>query len=290
MSPGGSDEPAPTGAQGTVAVSRTRRGDGIENREDGRQARGNVTAERAVEVLLLFDDDHPTWSATTIARRLGASRSTTYRYLQNLRSAGLIEESDAGFRLGPRVLYLAQVARKGMGMSEAAIPTMRKLATATEETIILTRLIGDRVICLEREESRHRLRLSYERGQVLPVHAGASALILLAWLSTSALDEILGGGELEAFTASTTTDERVLRARLGEIRRRGYAVTFGERDPGVVGVAAPIWGQRGGVAAGVSVVMPQHRLSPGDVEKLVEMLLSGADEISRQLALMEVSA
>ena len=247
------------------------------------KAQRNLTADRTIRLLLLYDEGQAVLSAAEVAAKLGMSRSTTYRYLQSLRDAGLLEEDPSGFRLGPRIFHLARIARKGLGLSEVAAPVMRRLVKETGETVLLTRRSGNRVVCLEREESSRNLRLSYERGHVLPVHAGASALVLLAWLDDAELDQALGSEPLERFTDNTTTDPQALRSRLGEIRRRGYVVTYGERDPGVVGVSAPVFGRSDQVIAGLSVVMPQQRLDAGRLEETVRLVRSFAGEISTNL-------
>ncbi|HLV59551.1 MAG TPA: IclR family transcriptional regulator [Natronosporangium sp.] len=247
----------------------------------------NLTADRAIQLLLLYDDDRPVLTAAEVAERLGMSRSTTYRYLQSLRAAGMLEEDARGFRLGMRIFQLAHIARKGLGLSEVALPVMRRLAEQTGETVLLTRRVGHRVVCLEREESTHHLRLSYERGQILPIHAGASGLVLLAWLTAQELDEVLRAAPLEQFTPSTTTDPQVLRARLAEIRKVGYCVTFGERDPGVVGVAAPVRGRHGAVVAGLSVVMPQPRMDVDMLQSTIDLVTTSAEEIGAAVRLID---
>src|SRR5690606_20673006 len=69
----------------------------------------NLTADRAIQLLLLYDDDRPVLTAAEVAERLGMSRSTTYRYLQSLRAAGMLEEDARGFRLGMRIFQLAHI-------------------------------------------------------------------------------------------------------------------------------------------------------------------------------------
>jgi DNA-binding IclR family transcriptional regulator len=244
------------------------------------RAQRNLTADRTIQLLLLYEEGRPVLSASEVANKLGMSRSTTYRYLQSLRDAGLLEEESAGYRLGPRIFQLARIARQGLGLSEVAAPVMRRLVDATGETILLTRRSGNRVVCLEREESWRSLRLSYERGQVLPVHAGASALVTLAWLDEDELERAVGSEPLERFTDNTITDPRALRARLGEIRRNGYIVTYGERDQGVVGIAAPIFGRRDHVIAGLTIVTPQHRLDAARLDDTVRLVKAAAEEIA----------
>lgn len=223
-------------------------------------------------------------SAPEIATHLGMSRSTTYRYLQSLRSYGLIEDdpSTGGFRLGPRIFELAQLARKGLGLREIALPIMRALSQATDETVLLTRRSGDAVVCLERIESTHPVRISYEVGQILPLHAGAAAKVLLAFMEEKELNRLLQG-TFRRFTDRTTTDARSLRRELEEIRLAGYVVTGGELDPGVRGVAAPVLLGDGTLAAGLSVAGPEQRLTELVLPKIIDAVRQSAKLLSERL-------
>ncbi len=248
-------------------------------------ASSNSTADRAIDVLLLFDDAHLHLTAAEVSEQLKMPRSTTYRYLQSLRSNQLIEEDESGgrFRLGPRLLQLARVARKGIGLSEVALPSMEALAARTGETVLLTRSSGDHVVCLERVESQHRVALSYERGHVLPLHAGASAKVLLAFLPEQEIDTILGSLTLTRYTERTVTDKEVLRQQLREIRAAGFVVTDGEVDEGVRGVAAPIFGPDGRVVAGLSIAGPSFRLGDDTLPEAIRAVQEYAAAIGKKL-------
>lgn len=214
----------------------------------------NTTADRAIDVLLLFDLSTPVLSAGEIGERLSMSRSTTYRYLQSLRASNLLEEDTArgGFRLGPRVFELARIARQGLGLSEIALPVMDDLCREIDETVLLTRRSGTMVVCLERVETTHPIRVSYERGHLLPLHAGAPSKVLLAFEDPANID-VDALGELQRFTENTITDPDALRAELVRIREQGYALSTGEVDAGVRGIAAPVFGADGKIAAGIGV-------------------------------------
>ncbi|MFJ2262215.1 IclR family transcriptional regulator [Streptomyces sp. NPDC087844] len=137
----------------------------------GRRGR-NATADRALDILLMFDDDRLVLSAADVATRLGVARSTALRYLQSLTGNGFLEEDDgSGFRLGPRVVDLARLARKGVGLSDLARPVMRGLVKRTGMPALLTRRTGGTVVCLERVDAGTSLRLSCERGEVLAINA-----------------------------------------------------------------------------------------------------------------------
>ena len=55
----------------------------------------NSTADRALDILVMFTDQQPTVTGPLVADQLGVSRSTAYRYLQSLVGARFLE---AGLR------------------------------------------------------------------------------------------------------------------------------------------------------------------------------------------------
>ncbi|MGW1994022.1 IclR family transcriptional regulator [Embleya sp. NPDC001921] len=255
---------------------------------NGQAYRGrNSTADRALDILLLFDEERLAVSANQVAEHLGVARSTAYRYLQSLTANGFLEENDgaSGFRLGPRVLDLARLARKGVGLSDLARPLMRELARTVGQPVLLTRRTGESVVCLEREEATHTLRLSYERGQVLPVHAGAAALTLLAWADHAEVERLLAR-PLPRLTDATVTDPDELRGRLADIRAEGYTVARGELDPDVLGIGAPVRREDGAVVAAVSIAALSHRVSDERVPEYVAAVCASAAELSAQVARM----
>ena len=108
----------------------------------------------------------------------------------------------------------------------------------------------------------------------------------LAWLAPAEIDVLLQDETLDRFTEATLSGADVLRARLSEIRKLGYAVTFGERDPGVVGVAAPIWDENERVAAGLSVVIPSHRVDERRLQEAITAVRAHADQVSDRFRLI----
>jgi len=257
---------------------------GQSRRESSGYRDRNSTADRALDILRLFSDDKLVWSGTQIAEQLGVARSTGYRYLKGLVGAGFLEECDGGFRLGPQVFELARLARKGVGLSEIARPVMRQLADAVGETVLLTRRSGSAVVCLELEDAGHPVRISYERGHVMPVNAGAAAEILLAWAPDQEVTELLAAAPLRRFTARTLTDKDEWRARLREIRATGYAISRGELDEGIMGIAAPVRQPDGTVAAAVSVAALRFRVPDSAVPGITEAVREAAGQISDRLS------
>ncbi|MFE9687397.1 IclR family transcriptional regulator [Streptomyces sp. NPDC006285] len=253
----------------------------------GQYRERNSTADRALDILGLFSQDKLSLSGQEVATALGTARSTAYRYLQSLVGSGFLEEDpQGGFRLGLRVLELARLARRGYGLSEIALPLMRELCAEVGETVLLTRRAGGAAICVERCEAEHPVRISYERGSVLPANAGASALALLAWLPEQECRELLGAQRLQRFTARTMTDVDDLMERLAQIRQDGFTVSRGELDADILGIAAPIHGSSGDVVAALSIAALEHRVPDRRLDEVVAAVRRAAELISGQLAVV----
>lgn len=248
---------------------------------------GNSTADRALTILQMFSANRTRVSATDVADHLGVSRSTAYRYLQTLvGSSFLTEDVAGGFRLGSKVMELAGIARRSHGLSEMVLPAMRKLADRLHETVLLTKRIGTAIVCLEREEWTGRnIRLSYERGSQLSYNAGASALILLAWLPEPEVRHLLSSRSLPAYSATTLTEPDAIVQRLAQIRLDGYAVGRGEVDADAMGIAAPVFAPDGAVDAAISVVMLQARADDTHLTEIVKTVVATARALSEELSL-----
>jgi DNA-binding IclR family transcriptional regulator len=225
-----------------------------------------------VEVLDLFSESRTELTGRDVALSLGIARSSAYRYLESLCASGLVEETgSATFRLGPRVLELAAIARRGLDLNGVATPVLRALAAKVGETALLTRRSGDRSVCVGRADAAdQQVTISYDVGHVMPLHAGAASKVLIAWLPDDELDHLAERAALETLTPATPTDLRRLRADLVEIREHGFAITRGEVDPGVCGIAVPLFDHEGRVVAGLSVAIPTYRLADDAVPGIID--------------------
>ncbi len=254
----------------------------------GRYRERNSTADRALDILTAFSEDRPVMSGNELAERLGVARSTAYRYLQSLTSSRFLEEAPGGgFRLGLRVLEIARVARRSFGLSAAALPVMVELADSVQHTVLLTRRVGNVVVCVERVEiSSGPVRISYEPGSTLPINAGASAFALLAWSPEADARAALQASELVRFTPNTVTDVDAVMARLQRIREDGHAVSRAELDRDVLGVAAPIRDDHNRVVAAVSVAAFESRVPKAAEVDLIERVTDAAAKISERMALL----
>lgn len=248
----------------------------------------NSTADRALAILDLFTEARSVLTASQVSEHLGVARSTAYRYLQSLVQARYLTETVGGYSLGLKVLELARVARKGLDVGRISQPVMVQIAREFGETVLLTRRVGDSIVCIEREEPEgQRLHVSYEPGTIMPINAGASAHVLLAWLPDEEVNSLLASRPLRAFTPNTLTDPKSLLERLHRIRERGYALSVSELDPEVLGVAAPIFDSSGTVRAAISMAGLTSRMDPNEYETIAARIVEAARGISERLSLLD---
>src|SRR6187402_2186750 len=101
------------------------------------------SSRKVLRALLAFSPERPRHTAESLADCIGLPLSSTYRYLNILKEAALIEEERRGcFVLAPRVLGLAQALRAGTGLVSIARPRLRSLSQETGETVMLLRRSG----------------------------------------------------------------------------------------------------------------------------------------------------
>ena len=149
----------------------------------------------------------------------GLARPTAHRLAVALEHHRLVSRDLHGFILGPRLGELATAAGEDRLLA-AAGPVLARLREATGESAQLFRRQGDHRICVAAAERPTGLRDTIPIGATLTMLAGSAAQILLAWEEPERMHRGLQGAR---FTATM----------LAAVRRRGWAQSVAEREPGV---------------------------------------------------------
>ena len=242
-----------------------------------------TTLRRGLDILSLFSEGTPALDTSAVAERMEMSKSTAYKYVQTLETAGFLVRAEDGrsFKLGPSVLELTSRIPKASALVDVATPLLKGLVDQTNETVVLTTIMGTKAVCLAREESGHSLKLTYEIGATYPLHAGASALVLLAAMETTARARLLRNLRLDRYTDRTIVDRKALAERIEQITEDGYAVSTGELSEGVFAVAAPVSVRSGDVLASLAISGPLHRFDLDKQKRYVKLVVSAARDITK---------
>jgi DNA-binding IclR family transcriptional regulator len=239
-----------------------------------------------LNILLLYDTHTSLFTVSQISKRLGFSQSKTYRLIRTLVKYGLLEEYNgtAQYSLGLSALRLGLLAQRQFNIATLARPFMKELSKITKETVLLTALNGTKGIVLDRVESEEPIRYSlFQPGASIPLHAGASSEILMAYLPEGEWNRIIKKEGLKRFTPNTITKVTNLKAQLREIRRRGYAFSDQEVDRDVRAIAAPILNGLDELVAGLSVAGPAYRMNKRRIHSYARFVMQYAEKVTVQI-------
>jgi DNA-binding IclR family transcriptional regulator len=241
--------------------------------------------ERIVAILDCFNMEEPVLGVREVARKAGLSHSTAGRLMANMKTLGMLNQDpeSLAYMMGAKVLAWAGIYTLTSDIRSISLPIMVRLQEKTRETISLYVLEGNDRVCVERLESPETVRIVACIGRRIPLYAGSAGKVFLAFLPDERRDEILSSTELVPMTRRTITDMDELRADLGRIRKRGYAVSKGEWILEAAGVAAPIFDQFGRISAALTISGPAQRFTEEKINEIIPLTKSGAEEISREL-------
>jgi len=243
------------------------------------------TIDRLVRVLDCFTPERSTWSLAELSTQLDLPKSTLHRFLVGLESHGILrrDAGDKKWRLGYRLFIWGSLAAESTGLRQIARPIMHELVAATGETALLTVYHNHEVICTDKVETSHHVRLSLEVGARRACHAGASSKVLMAYLPEEEIKAIIQGKGLPKLCTNTITDPEDLKAELDRIRECDHAMSIEETDLGAWGVAAPIRDWKGQVAGAIGVAGPTLRYDEDKVQQHVVLCRQAAGKISSLL-------
>ena len=208
--------------------------------------------DKAVRILTVLESGPH--SLAELVSATGIARPTAHRLAVALEFHRLVARDLTGrFILGPRSGELSAAAGEDRLLASAT-PALIALRDATGESAQLYRRQGDQRICVAAAERVSGLRDSVPIGAAFTMQAGSAAQILLAWEDADKLHRIL-------------INARFTAAHLSAVRRRGWAQSIGEREPGVASVSAPVRGPNNKIIAAVCISGPIERLGrqPGRI-------------------------
>ena len=232
-----------------------------------RQDSGIGVLDKAVGVLHAVAESR--CGLAELCERTGLPRATAHRLAAGLEVHRLLaRDGDGRWVLGPAVSELAgHVDDPLLAAGAVVLPRLREI---TGESVQLYRREGTARVCIASMEPPAGLRDTVPVGARLPMNAGSGAKVLLAHSDPTTQQTVLP-------TAKFTD-----RA-LAEVRRRGWAQSAAEREPGVASVSAPVRDARGAVIAAISVSGPIDRMGRRPGERWAADLVAASEALTRRL-------
>ncbi len=209
-------------------------------------------------------------SLAELVQRTGLPRATAHRLAVALEGHRLVRRlPDGSWAPGAA---LAELGRGGTDLADrlagAADRHLVTLRDASGESAQFYVREGAARVCVAAAERLTGLRDTVPVGARLPMTAGSAAHALLAFAPADEVTPLLPAS---SFTARTLLD----------VRRRGWAHSVAEREPGVASLSAPVRDGAGGVLGAVSVSGPVERLGRRPSPEVVGAVLDAAAAIGR---------
>lgn len=201
-------------------------------------------------------------SPAELAERIGIPRSSAYRLVDGLTAIALAEVlPDGRVRLSARWLQLADATRKGMTEWSDAPPVLERLVTRTGQTAFLSVLWDDAAACIDWRQGRGIDVLATKPGHSLPLNAGASGRVMLAFSRDS--EALLQRGDFRKLTSTSLTTIDELRRDIAQTREQGFVLSDGDVAVGIAGIAVPVMDASGELAgtvaiAGLAAIYREH--------------------------------
>jgi len=216
--------------------------------------------ERALLLLQCFETAGESRSLASLAQQSGFYKSTVLRLAGSLCRMGFLQRDAKGFfTLGPELRRLGSLTHTSVDTEKLMRPVLCNLAATTQETASFYVRDGRHRICLFRENSPKTVRHHLEEGGRHPLDVGAPGKILRAYSKHAKDPELLA------------------------VRRRGWALSRGERDPDLASISVPVFNKYRELLGALSVSAVLSRFTKEQQKRARTSLLTGAESLSAKM-------
>lgn len=239
------------------------------------------TVSKAIDLLSWFSAERAEIGLAEFQRLTGRDKATTYRYLTALETSALLEQDPItrAYRMGPAVLRLAHIREVTVPRRAGVRMVLPALAEATGETAHASILQGSTLITLaDHSSGKHSARVVLDNA-VLPLHATASGLAVLAFTESAVRNKHLKN--LVRYTDFTPTTRKELEAAFAVVYDTGFGISDQGFEEGVYGISAPLFDSSNQVAGAVAVASVSARVTDDLISVIKRELVDAARKITR---------
>lgn len=243
---------------------------------------------KGLAVLAAFDGGAEALTLADIARRTGQDRATARRGALTLVQAGYLVQRGRDFRLAPKVLELAGGFLRANRFGTLVQPVLNRHAEALGTEITLAIREGHAVLLLAQSTvAQGPVSQGFMPGSRLPLLHTSLGRMLLGCLPVEEAAPLIAAAPLTRHTEAARMDRAAIALCVARARREGAAVTRGEFEPGITGLAVPVSAPKGRAAV-VGASAPSGAVQGVAVQRLLQGLQLCAAELRQSGALAAI--
>jgi DNA-binding IclR family transcriptional regulator len=248
---------------------------------------GAQSLDRAIEVLrIVASRSGRGIRLVEVVERSGLAKPTAHRLLQALERQGLVaqEPGEKLYHLGPEAFVIGTLAAERFNIHRLAMPSLARLAAASEDSCFVSVRRDNHVVCLQREEGAFPIRSHVlQPGDRHPLGVGAGSLAILAALPDDEAEEAITANIPEFATRYTEFSPAFLWEEIARTRERGYALNEGKLQAGSWGLGVAVLDRRGRCQGALSIAAIDSRLGLPRREQMAVLLKAEGQRLSECL-------
>ena len=236
-----------------------------------------------LEVLQIFDAEHPRMTLSEVAEHAGMDRAKARRFVLTLHSLGFVKRIGRQFALTPRVLRLGYAYHASNEYRAVIAQYLGEITAELGESSSWGVLDDNDVVYVVRSAARYRLMaITLSVGSRLPAAYTSMGRVLLSQLTEQELESFLNTVELKAFTPCAIMSKDVLREEIKKVRLQGFSIVDQELDSGLRSVAVPVYTGSNELLGALNISTNAARV---DIEMLMSIHLLRLQEVADKVRL-----
>lgn len=240
------------------------------------------TLDSALQMFEAFADHGRPMTLSELSRLLEIPTSTCFGLMRTMQARGYLYEVGGRKTFYPTARWLTKAREIGRHdpVLEILHPLLEQLRDGSEETVILSKRLGDAVVYVDVLESKRTVRYAAEIGQLKSLNLTSSGKALLGAMPEHEREAAL----LRLHTATgarlNASQRTQLKEDLAQFSKTGWFIGRGETSMDVMGIAVPV--TVAGDLFAIAIAGPLSRMDPR-LTAHAKQLLSCARAIARKL-------
>ena len=223
--------------------------------------------EKGIGLLDILAASPSGMTLSQVAEKAKLTRAGARRLLLSLVATGYVGQEGRRFLLTPRLLTVTRTWQDGVSLWDFALPYMREVASALNESCSAAILSDTDVVYVARVPGERITSVALSVGTRLPAYCTSMGRVLLSDLPPAELDSLLRRAPLRAFTRKTLMNRVEIARAVRRAGEEGYALVDEELEIGLRSIAVPVRDRAGKVVAAINVPAQSQRYTVQELER-----------------------